>query len=87
MKGQFLWWPFHPIGYGLAVSYAMDYFWFTAFLGWLCKQLTVKYGGIKGYRQMLPFFMGLILGDYVTASIWTLIGWAMGVTTYRTFIS
>lgn len=87
MKGRFLWWPFHPIGYGLAVSYAMDYFWFTAFIGWLCKVLTIRYGGIKMYRQALPFFMGLILGDYVTASLWTLIGWAMGVTTYRTFIS
>ena len=87
MKGQFLWWPFHPIGYGLAVSYAMDYFWFTAFIGWIFKVLVVRYGGIKGYRQALPLFMGLILGDYVTASLWTLIGWAMGVTTYRTFIS
>ncbi len=69
MKSRFLWWPFHPIGYGLAVSYAMDYFWFTALIGWLCKTLTIRYGGIKMYRQALPFFMGLILGDYVTASI------------------
>lgn len=86
MKSRFLWWPFHPIGYGLAVSYAMDYFWFTAFIAWLAKSLTVKYGGMKFYRQALPFFMGLILGDYVIASVWTLIGWALGVTTYRTFI-
>jgi hypothetical protein len=86
MKANFLWWPFHPIGYGLAVSYAMDYFWFTAFIGWFCKFLSIRYGGIKFYRHALPFFMGLILGDYVTASLWTLIGWALGVTTYRTFI-
>ena len=86
MKSRFLSWPFHPIGYGLAVSYAMDYFWFTALIGWLCKTLSIRYGGIKLYRQALPFFMGLILGDYVTASIWTLIGWALGITTYRTFI-
>ena len=86
MKSRFLAWPFHPIGYGLAVSYAMDYFWFTAFIGWMCKVIVVRYGGIKMYRTALPFFMGLILGDYVSASIWTLIGWAMGVTTYRTFI-
>ena len=86
MKSRFLWWPFHPIGYGLAVSYAMDYFWFTAFIAWLCKTLTVRYGGMKFYRQVLPFFMGLILGDYVTASLWTLIGWAFGITTYRAFI-
>ncbi len=86
MKSRFLSWPFHPIGYGLAVSYAMDYFWFTAFIGWLCKVFTIRYGGIKLYRRALPFFMGLILGDYVTASLLSLIGWLLGVTTYRTFI-
>lgn len=86
MKSRFLWWPFHPIGYGLAVSYAMDYFWFTAFIGWLCKFLAIRYGGMKFYRRALPFFMGLILGDYVTSSLITLIGWAFGITTYRTFI-
>lgn len=86
MKARFLAWPFHPIGYGLAVSFAMDYFWCPALIGWLFKTLTVKYGGIKAYRQVLPFFIGLILGDYVISSIWTLIGWAMGVSTYRTFI-
>lgn len=86
MRTKFLWWPFHPIGYGLAVSYAMDYFWFTALIGWACKGLSIRYGGIRFYRMMLPFFIGLILGDYVTASAWTLIGWALGVTTYKPFI-
>jgi hypothetical protein len=86
MRSRFIWWPFHPIGYGLAVSFAMDYFWFPAVIGWMCKGLSIRYGGIKFYRTMLPFFIGLILGDYVTASIWTIIGWAMGVTTYKFFI-
>ncbi len=27
MRMRFLWWPFHPAGYALATSYAMDYFW------------------------------------------------------------
>ena len=86
MKSRFLSWPFHPIGYGLAVSYAMDYFWFTAFIAWVCKTLSVRYGGMKFYRQALPFFMGLILGDYVTASLWTLVGWIFGISTYKAFI-
>lgn len=86
MRARFLWWPFHPIGYGLAVSYAMDYFWFCALIGWACKGLSIRYGGIKFYRMMLPLFIGLILGDYVTASAWTLIGWILGVTTYKPFI-
>ena len=86
MRSKFLWWPFHPIGYGLAVSYAMDYFWFTTFIGWGAKVLSIRYGGIKYYRMLLPFFMGLILGDYVTASAWTIVGWILGVTTYKPFI-
>lgn len=86
MRSKFLWWPFHPIGYGLAVSYAMDYFWFTTLIGWVAKVLSIRYGGIKFYRQLLPFFMGLILGDYITASAWTLVGWALNVTTYKPFI-
>ncbi len=86
MRSRFLWWPFHPIGYGLAVSYAMDYFWFTTFIGWTAKVLSIKYGGIKFYRTMLPFFMGLILGDYVTASAWTIVGWILGTPMYKPFI-
>ena len=54
-------------------------------VGWLCKVVSLRYGGIRAYRAALPFFIGLILGDYVIASIWTLIGVATGVTMYRCF--
>jgi hypothetical protein len=86
MKGAFLWWPFHPIGYGLAVSFAMEYFWFPTMVGWGIKLLITRYGGIKGYRTLMPFFLGLILGDYITASIWSLIAIIFQVNTYRIFI-
>ena len=54
-------------------------------VGWLCKVVTLRYGGIKAYRAALPFFVGLILGDYVIASLWTLWGSATGLTMYRCF--
>jgi hypothetical protein len=85
-KGRLLWWPFHPIGYALANSYALEYFWSTMFIGWFIKFWIVRYGGAKFYRQALPFFLGLVLGDYVVASLWSLIGSILGVSTYRTFI-
>jgi hypothetical protein len=47
---------------------------------------VVRYGGVKGYRAALPLFLGLILGDYVVAAVWSLAGWLLGVSTYRTFI-
>lgn len=86
MKSRFFWWPFHPIGYALANSYALEYFWSAIFVGWFIKVLMVRYGGVKAYRASIPFFLGLILGDYVIAALWSLIGWALGVSTYRTFI-
>lgn len=85
-KARFVWWPFHPIGYALANSYAMEYFWSALCIGWMLKLLVVRYGGVRLYRQAGPFFLGVILGDYLVAALWSLIGWALGISTYRTFI-
>jgi len=86
MRGAFLWWPFHPVGYALAVSYAMDYFWFAFFLSWLAKALIVRLGGMKAHNTAIPFFLGLILGDYVMGSLWAIIGPATGLQTYKIYI-
>ena len=55
------------------------------FLGWLAKWFTLRFGGMSAYRRALPFFLGLILGDYVIASLWTLFGIALGIDMYRCF--
>lgn len=86
MKSIFFWWPFHPAGYALANSYALEYWWTTIFIGWLTKLLIVRYGGMKGFRKALPFFLGLILGDYIAASMWSIVGWVLGTSVYRVFI-
>ena len=86
MRGAFISWPFHPAGYALAISYAMDYFWFTFLLGWFIKTLIVRYGGMKLHNQFVPFFLGLILGDFVIGSIWAIIGPILGTATYKIFI-
>ncbi len=86
MKSTFIWWPFHPAGYALANSYALEYWWMTLLIGWIVKLIIVRYGGIKGYRRALPFFLGLILGDYIAASMWSIVGWVLGMSVYRAFI-
>ena len=86
MRMRFLWWPFHPAGYALAVSYAMDYFWFPFLISWVVKAVILKYGGIKTHRQAIPFFLGLILGDYFTGSLWTIIGIVLHQEVYQIFI-
>jgi hypothetical protein len=84
-RSRFTWWPFHPIGFAAGNTFIMDVIWFQFVVGWLLKVITLRYGGIRAYRAALPFFVGLILGDYVIASVWTLIGVATGTPMYRVF--
>jgi hypothetical protein len=46
------------------------------------KWAVLKYGGIRAYRKAFPFFMGLILGDFVIGSLWGIIGLLTGKPTY-----
>jgi len=32
-----------------------------------------------------PFFLGLILGDYLVPALWFVYGWCLGIQTYLTF--
>ncbi len=85
LRTHFLWWPLHPVGYALAGTFTMVWLWFPTLLGWLIKALTIRYGGMKLYRAFIPFFIGLILGDYVIGGVWALIGLAFDIRVYRCF--
>lgn len=86
IRGAFVAWPFHPAGYALAISFAMDYFWFTFFVAWLVKLIIVRYGGMKLHNTFVPFFLGLVLGDFFIGSVWAIIGPLIGQQAYRIFI-
>ena len=86
VRMRFIWWPFHPAGYALAISYAMDYFWFAFFVSWLIKFILLKQGGLKTHRRAAPFFLGLILGDYVIGSSWAILGPIFDFRNYKIFI-
>lgn len=86
LRGAFIAWPFHPAGYALAVSYAMDYFWFAFFLSWMIKSIIIRYGGMKLHNTFVPFFLGLILGDFFIGSVWAIVGPLIGTQCYRVFI-
>ena len=62
--------PFHPIGYALAVCFAVEYNW-PAFAGiWALKALLLRYGGLGLYVRLVPFFLGLTLGGLVVPVGW-----------------
>jgi hypothetical protein len=79
-------WPLHPAGYALALSYAMEYFWLPILIAWALKAVITRYGGGRAYRLAVPFFLGLILGDYTIGAIWALVGPLMGTLTYKIYI-
>ena len=86
LRAKFVWWTLHPAGYCLAISYAMEYFWLPVLLAWLVKGLLVRYGGARGFRSGVPFFLGLILGDYSAGGLWAIIGPLMHIPTYKIYI-
>jgi hypothetical protein len=85
LRQQLPWWPLHPLGYALATTQSMEYMWCPFFLAWLAKKLTLQYGGIKAYRAALPFFLGLILGDYIVPTVWGIFGTLTGYQQYMVF--
>ncbi len=79
MRARFLWWPFHPAGYLVAGSFGLFRLWLPIFISWLFKSLILRYGGLPGYRTALPFFIGLILGEFGAGFVRTLLDLAFGL--------
>ncbi len=64
LRVRFLGWPLHPVGYLVSGSFGLFRLWLPIFVTWLVKLLLLRYGGLKAYRRGLPFFIGLILGEF-----------------------
>jgi len=86
LRTRFLGWPLHPLGYALSGSWSMNLLWFPLFLSWLIKWIVLKQGGLKVHRQMIPFFLGLILGEFVVGSVWMIVGPLGNLRTYAFWI-
>ncbi|HGE71266.1 TPA: hypothetical protein ENX78_10555 [Candidatus Poribacteria bacterium] len=79
MRTLFWWWPLHPLGYALSASWTMIVFWCPVLVAWAIKQPVIRYGGMKVYKRLRPFFLGMIFGEFSMAVIWTVISWIFNV--------
>ncbi len=79
---RFSWWPFHPLGFAVSGSFSMSTLWMPMLIAWICKALTLRYGGLALYKRCAPFFLGLMLGDYLVGCLWPFVGWLIGANTY-----
>lgn len=74
--------PFHPLGFAVSSSWEMNLVWMPLFVAWLVKSILLRYGGLRLFRQSLPFFFGLILGQFVVGSILNIVSIALGIPSY-----
>ena len=82
MRMRFIWWQFHALGYILASSWAMYNLWSCVLVSWVAKLLILRHGGLRAYRRALPFFWGLILGDFVAGGLWLAVGIIFDMNVY-----
>jgi len=82
LRMRWIWWPFHPVGYAVSSSWSMNLLWMPLFIAWVIKLLLLRWGGLRLYRQALPFFLGLILGEFTAGGAWSLIGIALKTKIY-----
>jgi hypothetical protein len=85
-RARFVWWPFHPVGFAMAQAGAsLQWVWTAIMIGWTVKALILRYGGMPLYRKGVPIFLGLILGDVVICSLWSIVGTLMDAHMYMFF--
>lgn len=83
MRIKLFWWPFHPAGFAISSSWSMNVFWFSIFVSSVIKWIILRQGGMNLHRKLIPFFLGLILGEFVVGGVWSLIGITTNTPMYR----
>lgn len=68
LRGVFPGSPFHPLGFAMAASYGF-HLWAPFLAMWVLKAFILQAGGVKLYRQYIPFFLGIVVGHYLVAGI------------------
>ena len=75
-RARLSWFPFHPIGFLMSLTWPAATLWSSIFLGWSIKSLMMRFGGPDSYRRGVPFFLGLALGDVAAILLWLAVdGW------------
>ena len=73
MRMRFIWWPLHPAGYPISMTYGVGYFWSCLVISTFLKWMALRFGGPTTYRRMIFFFFGVILGEYCVGAFWSVL--------------
>ena len=84
LRSRVFWMPLHPLGFLIAGGGELPGDLLVPLI--VCtvaKWLILKNGGIRSYRRAVPFFLGLVLGDFLMGSIWSILSIVLNVETYQ----
>src|SRR5579871_4386442 len=59
------WWPLHPLAYAVTSSWEINLVWLPLCIAWIVKSALLRFGGRRLFHRSLPFFFGVILGEFV----------------------
>ncbi|MBI3944387.1 MAG: hypothetical protein HY321_00550 [Armatimonadetes bacterium] len=82
LRTRFVGFPLHPVGYAVGNTWMSASLWVTAFITWVIKSIVLRYGGLRGYYAVAPFFWGLLLGEFMVGSAISLAGTLTGTPVY-----
>ncbi|MBM3497123.1 MAG: hypothetical protein FJX74_00485 [Armatimonadetes bacterium] len=82
LQARVVWLPLHPLGYAISNGWSAHWTYSSLFVAWALKATISRYWGHKGYLNALPFFLGLILGEFVVGGLWTVVGTVTGLPTF-----
>lgn len=78
--------PLHPLGYALSGSWGLMVVVTPMLIAWAVKSLLLRYGGLEAYRRAIPLAHGLILGEFVAGTFWSVVAVLLGQPTYRIWL-
>ena len=77
--------PLNPVAYAMMSTYSTHLLWSSVFISWACKVSILKFGGLRTFTKALPFFLGLIIGDCIAGTFWSIVSMIIKTPTYAIF--
>jgi len=74
LRARFARWPFVPIALCLGMFNPLGLMWLSILIGWTCKTIVMRTGGVALYHRLRPVFLGMVIGEVFMAGLWMVVG-------------
>jgi len=62
LRYRFPWWPIHPIGFTIPLTYPTRNSVFAILIAWIVKSVVLRIGGVTLYDRTRPICLGIVVG-------------------------